>query len=78
MVAESKKPAFELASRFLLTKLGVERCSKCTSPVGVVVGFSRANVRVLFDGTKTARSLHCSYVEPIAIEFHDPPQLSLH
>jgi hypothetical protein len=60
----------ELGSRFRLTRLGAERCSRFVGQAGIVVGFSRANgsIRVLFDGTKTARSLHRSYIEPMAVD----------
>ena len=60
----------EIGSRFQLTRLGAERCSKFVGQAGIVVGFSRANgsIRVLFDGTKTARSLHRSYIEAIALK----------
>jgi hypothetical protein len=64
----------KLGSRFQLTRLGIERCSKCGGRAGVVVGFSRANgsIRVLFDGTKTPRSLHRTYIESIDLESHSP------
>jgi hypothetical protein len=64
----------KLKSRFRLTRLGVERCSKCSGQAGTIVGFSRANgsIRVLFDGTKTPRSLHRTYIEPVAIEPRSP------
>jgi hypothetical protein len=57
----------KLGSRFQLTQLGAERCSKLIGQTGIIVGFSRANgsIRVLFDGTKTARSLHRTYIEPV-------------
>ena len=55
----------KLGSRFQLTQLGAKRCSRLIGQTGIIVGFSRANgsIRVLFDGTKTARSLHRSYIE---------------
>jgi hypothetical protein len=57
----------KLGSRFKLTRLGGERCSKFSGRTGIIVGFSSANssVRVLFDGTKTPRALHPSYIEPV-------------
>jgi hypothetical protein len=60
----------ELGSRFQLTQLGAQRCSKFIGQVGIIVGFSRANgsIRVLFDGTKTPRSLHRTYIEPVSME----------
>jgi hypothetical protein len=64
----------KLGSRFQLSPLGIERCSKCSGQTGVVVGFSRANgsIRVLFDGTKTPRSLHRSYIERADVESQSP------
>lgn len=58
----------KLGSRFQLTRLGAERCSRFSGQKGIIVGFSSANssVRVLFDGTKTPRALHPSYIEPDA------------
>jgi hypothetical protein len=57
-------------SRFQLTPLGAERCSKIIGRAGIIVGFSRSNgsIRVLFDGTKTPRSLHRTYIEAVSIE----------
>jgi hypothetical protein len=63
----ARRLGLELGSRCRLTRLGAERCPRLAGQVGIVVGFSRANssIRVLFDGNKTARSLHRSYIEPI-------------
>jgi hypothetical protein len=64
----------ESGSRFQLTQLGAERCSKFVGQTGIIVGFSRANgsIRVLFDGTKTARSLHRTYIEPVLTDARTP------
>ena len=60
----------KLGSRFQLTQLGAKRCSRLIGQTGIIVGFSRANgsIRVLFDGTKTPRSLHRTYIEPESLE----------
>jgi hypothetical protein len=65
MIVKIEGLDIELGSRFQLTQLGAKRCSKCIGQAGIIVGFSRANgsIRVLFDGTKTPRSLHRSYIE---------------
>jgi hypothetical protein len=74
MAIKSEDFDLKLGSRFQLTRLGVERCSKCSGQTGVVVGFSRANrsIRVLLDGTKTPRSLHRTYIEPIDTKSDSP------
>jgi hypothetical protein len=62
---------FRPGSRFHLTQLGAERCSKYGAQTGTVIGLSnRSNniVRVQLDGTKRTRSLHQSYIEIIANE----------
>jgi hypothetical protein len=70
VIIKSEDFDLKLGSRFQLTRLGVERCPKFGEQTGVVVGFSRANrsIRVLFDGTKTPRSLHRSYIESIDVK----------
>lgn len=63
-----------LGSKVSLSRLGAERCSRCMGHTGKVVGFSRANgsIRVLFEGTKTPRSLHRTYLEPIDVKAAEP------
>jgi hypothetical protein len=63
-------PPLKLGSRFRLTQLGAERCPKLLGRTGAVVGFSHTNlsIRVLFDGTRTPRSLHRTYIESIMTE----------
>ena len=72
MTIKNENWNLKLGSRFQLTQLGIERCSKFSGQAGVIVGFSRANgsIRVLFDGTKTPRSLHRTYLEPVDVESH--------
>jgi hypothetical protein len=74
MTIKSESLDLKLGSRFQLTRLGVERCSKRSGHAGVVVGFSRANgsIRVLFDGTKSPRSLHRTYIEFVSISSNSP------
>jgi hypothetical protein len=70
MIVKIEGLDIELGSRCQLTELGAERCSKFSGQAGIIVGFSRANgsIRVLFDGTKTPRSLHRSYIEPESMD----------
>jgi hypothetical protein len=63
-----------IGARFQLTELGTQRCANVSGTAGVIVGFSRANgsIRVLFDGTKTPRSLHRTYIEPESVTTSSP------
>jgi hypothetical protein len=58
--------SLKIGARFKLSELGTERCANVSGRAGIIVGFSKANgsIRVLFDGTKTPRSLHRTYIEP--------------
>jgi hypothetical protein len=80
MTGNSEDFGLTLGSSVRLSRLGVERCSKSRSHSGKIVGFSRANgsIRVLFDGTKTPRSLHRTYIEPIDIEAVEAGQILSH
>ena len=51
-----------------MTALGAARCPNLAGREGVVVGVGRyhSTVRVLFDGFKSATSLHRTYVEAVA------------
>lgn len=53
-------------ARFRLSQLGIERCSKRLQRTGIVVDINRTGsaFRVLFDGTKSVRSIHRSYIVP--------------
>jgi hypothetical protein len=53
-----------------MTALGAARCPNLADREGVVVGAGRyhSTVRVLFDGFRSATSLHRSYIQPLAGE----------
>lgn len=55
-------------TRVRMTALGAARCPNLAGREGVVVGAGRyhSTVRVLFDGFKSATSLHRTYVEAVA------------
>ena len=57
-------------TRVRMTALGAARCPNLAGREGVVVGAGRyrSTVRVLFDGFKSATSLHRTYIEPLAGE----------
>lgn len=57
-------------TRIRMTSLGATRNPHFAEKEGTVVGNSRLNrsVRVLFDGRKTAISLHRDYIEPSALK----------
>jgi hypothetical protein len=61
--------AFRLGDRVCLSQLGKDRVRKPTAETGTVVGLvgnrNPNTVRVLFDGLKTAKSLHKTYIEPL-------------
>ena len=57
---------FKLGDRVRLSELGKQRTRKPTTEIGTVVGLvnhSTGSVRILFDGLRTAKSLHWTYVE---------------
>ena len=53
-----------------MSALGAARCPNLAGREGVVIGTGRyrSTLRVLFDGFRSATSLHSSYVEPVAGE----------
>jgi hypothetical protein len=57
-----------------MTALGAARCPNLAGREGVVIGTGRyrSTVRVMFDGFRSATSLHSSYVEPVAVEGASP------
>jgi hypothetical protein len=80
MTVKSEDFGLTLGSRVSLSRLGAERCSRCIGHTGKVVGFSRANgsIRVLLEGTKTPRSLHRTYLEPIDAKAAEPAEIQQH
>lgn len=60
--------SFRLGDRVRLSQLGKQRTRRPTSEVGTIVGLvnhTTGSVRILFDGLRTAKSLHWTYVEPL-------------
>jgi hypothetical protein len=51
-----------------MSALGAVRCPNLVGREGTVIGMGRyrSTVRVIFDGFRSATSLHSSYVEPVA------------
>jgi hypothetical protein len=47
--------------------LGAARCPRLAGKEGVVVGGGQdpSTVRIIFDGSRTPKSLHRDYVEPV-------------
>ena len=50
-----------------MSALGAVRCPNLAGKEGTVIGTGRyrSTVRVLFDGFRSATSLHSSYIEPV-------------
>ena len=57
-------------TRVRMSALGAARCPNLAGREGVVVGVGRyrSTVRVMFDGFRSATSLHGTYIEPVAGE----------
>ena len=55
-------------ARIRLSQLGIERCPKLVQRTGTIVDINRTGsaFRVLFDGTKSVRSIHRTYIMPDA------------
>jgi hypothetical protein len=51
-----------------MSALGAVRCPNLAHREGVVIGTGRyrSTVRVMFDGFRSATSLHSTYIEPVA------------
>jgi hypothetical protein len=64
--------------RFRLSLLGIERCPKLATSSGTIVNVTRMKslLRVRFDGTKSVRSFHRSYIVPICGK-QDPAEIGL-
>jgi hypothetical protein len=54
-------------TRFRLSPLGLQRCPKLAASTGMVLEVMRTKspLRVKFDGTKSIRSFHRTYIMPI-------------
>ena len=74
MALGSRSPSPEdrlsLRTRIRMSALGAARCPNLAGREGVVVGAGRYRsiVRVMFDGFRSATSLHSTYLEPVAGE----------
>ena len=57
-------------TRIRMTALGAARCPNLAGREGVVIGTGRyrSTVRVMFDGFRSATSLHSTYIEAVAGE----------
>jgi hypothetical protein len=55
-------------TRVRMSALGAVRCPNLAGREGVVIGTGRyrSTLRVMFDGFRSATSLHSSYIEPVA------------
>ena len=65
-----ERPGLSPQTRIRMTVLGAARCPNLAGREGVVIGMGRyrSTVRVMFDGFRSATSLHSSYIEPVASE----------
>ena len=61
--------------RIRMTALGAQRCPNLAGREGVVIGTGRypSTVRVMFDGFRSATSLHNTYIEAVAMEGASSP-----
>ena len=64
------RPGLSPRTRIRMTALGAERCPNLAGREGVVIGAGRypSTVRVVFDGFRSATSLHNTYIEAVAGE----------
>jgi hypothetical protein len=62
-------------TRIRMTALGAARCPNLAGREGVVIGSGRypSTVRVMFDGFRSATSLHHTYIEPVTGEGASAP-----
>ena len=61
------KVEITVGARVKMSPLGAARCPRLAGKEGVVVGGGQypSTVRIIFDGSKTPKSLHRDYVEPV-------------
>jgi hypothetical protein len=61
------KVEITIGARVKMSPLGATRCPRLAGKEGVVVGGGQypSTVRIIFDGSKTPKSLHRDYVEPV-------------
>ena len=65
-----ERPGLSPRTRVRMSPLGAVRCPNLAGREGVVVGAGRyrSTIRVMFDGFRSATSLHSTYIEPVAGE----------
>ena len=65
-----ERPGLSPRTRIRMSALGAVRCPNLAGREGVVVGAGRyrSTIRVMFDGFRSATSLHSTYIEPVAGE----------
>ncbi len=72
MKTETATHAFRLGDRVRLSQLGRDRVRRNTPEIGTVVGLvsnsNPSSIRVLFDGLRSVKSLHKTYIEPLLEE----------
>lgn len=63
-----ERPGLLPQTRVRMSALGAVRCPNLAGREGVVVGAGRyrSTVRIMFDGFRSATSLHHTYIEPVA------------
>jgi hypothetical protein len=74
MVLGSRSPAgpseqrLSPPTRIRMSALGALRCPNLAGKEGTVIGTGRyrSTIRVIFDGFRSATSLHSTYIEPVA------------
>jgi hypothetical protein len=62
------RPGLSPSTRIRMSALGAARCPNLAGREGTVIGTGRyrSTVRVVFDGFRSATSLHHTYIEPVA------------
>jgi hypothetical protein len=66
--AEPSEDRLSPQTRIRMSALGAVRCPNLAGREGVVIGTGRyrSTVRIMFDGFRSATSLHSTYIEPVA------------
>ncbi len=61
------RSALRPGGRVQLSSLGRQRCPRIGERHATIfwISVTRSYVRILIDGTKTPRSIHTSYIEPV-------------
>ncbi len=66
--APSEQQRLSPPTRIRMSALGAVRCPNLAGREGTVIGTGRyrSTVRVIFDGFRSATTLHSTYIEPVA------------